>query len=168
MLIPDFLLITICYTQLLQLPPSFAYNFWSIWARELGLLKLKIFSCRLWISCNFPSFDEFKRTYWGIYLNLHDYKVLTTTTTQKFPLFDHNFWNIWATELGLHSNSSSYHADYKAYVFLKVFTLWGPLCQQNMQWQTPFNSWPPPFLSSKMKMGVKFFFPNRFFLFLVL
>ena len=47
-------------------------------------LKLKIFSCRLRISCIFPSLDEFKRSYWYVYLTLPKFKVLITTTTCDF------------------------------------------------------------------------------------
>ena len=68
-------------------------------------LKLKIFSCRLRISCSFPSFDEFKSSYWYLYLNLLNHKVVHNNhhLPVKKMWIEKNFIREWF-QFFLHSN----------------------------------------------------------------
>ena len=68
-------------------------------------LKLKIFSCRLRISCSFPSFDEFKSSYWYLYLNLLHHKVVHNNhhLPVKKMWIEKNFIREWF-QFFLHSN----------------------------------------------------------------
>ena len=69
---------------------------------------------------------------------LINFTQFQSCTNNNHLSFGYNFWTIWAKELGLRSNSSSYHADYKVNI-PKLLMHWPDFAQFQSCYVVP---WP--------------------------